>query len=246
MSGAITLEQCQQMISDCSFHKKEQILRVIQSVSMIIQSGEELDAEKIGVVIDGIEVAIVNLYSEVDRSKDKIGKLEAEVGGLKEEVKKLNEKVKKAVSQQDIILIGQLAYKLDKVLVKKALQDTGVEKKQMDYLTINQLEHVATENGPGKPLSREAKRIFQSELITEKAVKNWDDLYEKLDLETVFDAILSFKESRNYEAHPDINLEDAYRRLHSSTYLTVNDKEMMEKLYKILQDLNVQNIGTHR
>ena len=209
----LTTDECYKLVKNSSLSSRQDV-----------QSDEHLDTAKMVTVIESVDVAIMHLF-------DKSEELERKVNELKES---LHKKPKDFDKLHGSLLIGQLASKLDKEIVKFLLKGTGV--KAPDYLTINKLEY-ATDN----PQSRLAQRLFESQEQIKMVLNNWDCLDQSVDSD-MLDAIEGFKNSHDDIAHPDASTCDVLK------YLTFGDHDLPENrmamVRKMTTALEFFEIGT--
>ena len=146
----------------------------------------------------------------------------------KEIVKELSEEWKKL---EEDLLIGQMVSIIEKEMVKYILKDAEIE---IDYITIKNLSDAL--NGRTTPYS---KGMFKSRKQEMKANENWARLDDVLNLDSqVYCAIDSFKQIRNYKAHPKLKVADVRSRL-SAFQLDDKDKAMISRMTDIWMNLQL-------
>ena len=152
---------------------------------------------------------------------------------LQESVKKLEDRVKHLENLEEVILVGQIASKVEKVFVGEIVNGTNVSDSR--YLTIDQLESALSDLGR---YSRQSKIIFESEKEVLKANENWDTLESTFRLNSdLYGAIKSLKSHRNIMAHPGMSVREARDRL-----ANCSDRDIANRLLDILKNASVKNI----
>ena len=215
----LSLNECQKAFCGPRISCKK-FTEITDSVIVAIQSEENVDMNQIAMIIDCLKQSVLILFEETDH------------------LKKEMEKLKKLQKLEEGLLIGQIATKVEKEIIKRLLEGTHVE--ETYFLTINQLER-ACEKGLGS-----RQKIFSDQHQIDKANENWDNLETMLGLNNnIYGAIESFKSVRNIDAHPNLSVNDALKRLETVTSCNGKDKDMVKKLIEILQKLSVTDIGTH-
>ena len=154
---------------------------------------------------------------------------------LQESVKKLEDRVKHLENLEEVLLVGQIASKVEKVFVGEIVNGTNVIDSR--YLTIDQLESALSDLGRS---SRQSKDIFKSQEEVSKAKENWDRLETTFRLNyELYGAIKSLKSNRNIMAHPGMSVRQARERL-----ANCSDRDIVYRLLDILEKASVKNIET--
>ena len=157
-----------------------------------------------------------------DERKER-GKLETE----------LRERIETLEGSKDKILLGQIAAKVDRELLKKIKEGTTMN---TEYLTVGRID---------KNLKDENSDIFQSDEERAVVKQNWTVLKSQMNLSwrDVY-ALKDFKHTRNYVAHPDITLEEAHQLIQEASGMSENQKSFGYKFLEILRKLSKDTIGT--
>uniref|UniRef100_A0A1X7VMK3 Uncharacterized protein n=1 Tax=Amphimedon queenslandica TaxID=400682 RepID=A0A1X7VMK3_AMPQE len=166
-----------------------------------------------------------------------------EVDGLKEAQDDLKSKVEALEARTRELeipsLTGQLAVKVEKELVKRILDNTGVDLQSTK--TTNVTLHMMNE-ALQNPVSLMGGGIFASDEQKRKARDNWIDLNHSLGLNfETYSAINELKLTQNLKAHPDLTLEKLSSRLRREVKLDFL-LERSEKLIQVLKGLGVYRI----
>ena len=187
--------------------------KILDSLIFHLQDGNKDEVDKVAKLIEDIKEPINSLFKRVET-------LEKEL----EEVKKKWESLK---SLEDSLLIGQLAFTLEKKLIIEFLHGTTVSPK---HVTIQQIFiALSNENDYMLPLTPEQKDIINA---------NLRELEREYQLDhSLYRTITALKYSRNIEAHPSI--ENISTRL--SDKVSPSDKEAVDKMLAILKNLRGRN-----
>ena len=147
---------------------------------------------------------------------------------------RLEDRVKHLEKLEEAILVGQIASKVENVLVQKILHGTNVRDSR--YLTIDQLENALSDCG-------QSKNIFKSKEDVSKGNENWDTLETTFHLDSdLYRAIQSLKSQRNITVHPAMSVRKA--REHLTNKSIGNDRDIVYRLLDILEKASVNYIGT--
>ena len=198
-------------------------MRILDSVAVHIQGGEiEMPMDELATIVDALKEPIKCLFNDMDDLKKQLKE-------QKEIVKELSEEWKKLKKFEEDLLIGQMVSIIEKEMVKYILKDAEIE---IDYITIKNLSDAL--NGRTTPYS---KGMFKSRKQEMKANENWARLDDVLNLDSqVYCAIDSFKQNRNYKAHPKLKVDDVCSHL-STFQLDEKDKAMISRMTDIWMNL---------
>ena len=215
----------------------EDFLNLSDSLSIYLQDPNVsyTDLEKIAQILQYLNEFTLSLFHEVgDLINDKVAELQSMV----EDLEKRNRDVEKRLLDLEIpLLAGQLAYKLEKELVKRILEGTGLEdtKASVSLHALREACHPVPLMGGG---------IFTDEKQKAIASTNWLRLNESLGLDgDMYTAISELKVSRNAKAHPDLTLDRLWDRL-TQEVISVDLLERSKKLIQVLKALGVSGIKT--
>ena len=205
-------------------------------IQNFIQSADEVDIKQLAMIVDCIKNLITFLFHEQEGLRKKVEEVENMLEDERKEWEKLEtelrERMETLEGSKDKILLGQMAAKVDRELLKKIVEGTTMSTK---YLTVGRID---------KNLKDENSDIFKSD--GEKAVvkRNWTDLKCQMNLswQDVY-ALKDFKHTRNHVAHPDITLEEAHQLIQDASGMTKDEKSFGYKFLDILKKLSVEKIG---
>ena len=197
---------------------------VTEKIVLVVQSDAEINLTQVAEIIDCLGNVVKCLLEEHDK--------------LQESVKKLKDRVKHLENLEEVLLVGQIASKVEKVFVREIVNGTNVTDSR--YLTIDQLESALSDLGRN---SRQSKDIFKSQEEVSKAKANWDRLETTFQLDyELYGAIKSLKSYRNTKAHPGMSVRQARERLANPS--VCSDRDIAYRLLNILEKASVENIET--
>ena len=205
-----------------------ELIQVIKEIHLALQSDAEIDLTELRVITD----CLVNL---VRCLLEQHGELQESHDELQVSIQDLDDRVKKLENLEEILLIGQIASKVEKVFVEEIVNGTNVSDSY--FLTIDQLDYALSDLGRN---SRLYKNIFESEEEVSTANDNWDRLESTFWLDTnLYCAIKSLKLDRNNMAHPGMSVREARGRL-----ANCSKRDTVYRLLDILDRAFVENIET--
>ena len=232
------------------------LIRIIKKILSVLQSDAEIDLTQLRVITDCLGSLVKVLlkqhdqlqkrHDELQESHDKLherhvklqeshDELQESHDELQVSVQELDEKVKELEDLEEVLLVGQIALKVEKVFIGEILYGTNVTKTR--YLTIGQLKYALSDHG-WDPLQSES--IFKSQEEVLKAKENWERLQTTFQPDyELYGAIKSLKWHRNNKAHPGMSVTQARERL-----ANCSDHDMIYRLLDILEKAKVQNIET--
>ena len=218
------IKTCSSKIEIGEVSDVSEFVGVIDKVILVVQSDDDINFNDVAVVIECLGNVLKYLLTQND--------------SLQESVKQLEDRVKHLEKLEEALLVGQIASKVEKVLVQKILDGTNVS--DFRYLTIDQLENALSDCGRK---SRQSKNIFKSKEDVSKGNENWDTLETTFQLDSdLYGAIQSLKSNRNIMAHPGMSVKEARERL--TNKLIGNDRDIVYRLLDILEKASVNYIGT--
>ena len=195
---------------------------IVDNIILLVQSGGKV---KLKEVIASLKNAMMHLLS---RSS-----------GLKEEklnilVKDLQQRLERLETLERSLLIGQIALKLEKVLIDHILEDANVDKR---YMTLEILDDAVTY---GDSL-RHCKGIFLSDNERQLAKDKWDMLQERLQLKSIhYRAIKALKVTRNTTVHSLQTVDKTIRSLKNQAGVD----DIVFELLEMLKNMQVEDIRT--
>ena len=155
------------------------------------------------------------LFHEVDQLKTALdalkSKTKSEIDALKSETKSEIDALKSIINDLkshnlDIeipLLTGQLAYKVERELVKRILEGIDTD---IYCCTLNRIDDAIQHQ---HSLDLMGRGIFKSEEQRRKAIENWKSLNSFLHLDrNIYFDIEALKQTRNQMAHPDLTLDE--------------------------------------
>ena len=194
---------------------------VTEKIVLVVQSDDNINLTQVAEIIDCFGNIVKCLLEEHDK--------------LQECVKTLEDRVKHLQNLEEALLVGQIASKVETVLVQKILDGTNVSDSR--YLTIHQLENALSDCGRK---SRQSKSIFKSQEDISKGNENWDRLETTFRLDSdLYGAIKSLRSHKNIMAHPGMSVRQARERLANCI-----DRDIAYRLLDILEKASVKNIET--
>ena len=198
-----------------------ELVVVTEKIVLVVQSDAEINLTQVAEIIDCLGNVVKCLLEEHDK--------------LQDSVKKLQDRVKHLENLEEILLVGQIASKVEKLFVGEIVNGTNVSDSR--YLTIDQLDFALSDLGRN---SRQSKDIFKSQEEVFKAKENWDRLETTFQLNpNLYGAIKSLKSHRNIKAHPGMSVRQARERL-----VNCSDRDIVYRLLDILEKASVKNIET--
>ena len=209
----LTLAECEEALHNPPVSSKDLILKILDCFIFYIQDGKKDEVDKVAQLIDIIKEPISSLFERVDT--------------LEKEMEEMMEKWERLKTLEDSLLIGQLAFTLEKELVEKFLEGTSISPK---HVTITQISNaLANKKDRILGLTHEEKDIIDA---------NWNKVEREYQLDGgLYRTITALKENRNIEAHPSI--ENISTRL--SDKVRPSDKEAVDRMLAILQNLRGRN-----
>ena len=215
------------------------LTEAITRVETFIHSADEfeVDIKQLAMIVDCMKYLIPSLYNEQEVLQQKVEKAENMLEDERKEWKKLETELRKRIEalegSKDKILLGQMAAKVDRELLKKIVEGTTMS---TEYLTVGRID---------KNLKDGNSDIFKSD--KEKAVvkQNWTVLKSQMNIswQDIY-ALKDFKHTRNYVAHPDLTLEEAHELIQEASGMSENQKSFGYKFLEILRKLSIDRIGT--
>ena len=213
--ATLSLEECKKALKNPHVSSKD-FSKILDSFKYHLQNGKKEEVDKAVQLIEGITEPITYLFERVET-------LEKELEETKKELEEVKEKWESLKTLEDSLLIGELASTLEKEIVEKFLQGTGVSPK---HHTIQQI-FIALQNEDDYMLPLTLK---QKDII--KANKN--DLERKYKLDkALYSIITALKYSRNIKAHPSIENIST----HLSDMVDQSDKEDAEEMLRVLRKI---------
>ena len=215
------------------------VTEAMKRVQTFLQSANEVDAKQLAMIIDCITFLITFLFHEQEGLQEKVEKVENMLKDERKEWKKLETELRRRIEtlegSKDKILLGQIAAKVDRELLKKIVEGTTMS---TEYLTVGRID---------KNLKDENSDIFKSE--EEKAVvkKNWTVLKSQMNMsQRDFYALKDFKYTctSNSVAHPGITLDEAHQLIQEASGISEENKSFGYKFLEILRKLSIDKIGT--
>ena len=198
------------------------LVGVTEKIVLVVQSDAEINLTQIAEIIDCLGNVVKCLLEEHDK--------------LQESVKKLEDRVKHLQNLEEVLLVGQIASKVEKIFVGEIVNGTNVS--DSSYLTIDQLDSALSEWN-----SRLSKNIFKSQEEVSKAKENWDRLETTFQLDpNLYGAIKSLKSHRNAIAHPGMSVTQVRERLANRS--VCSDRDIAYRLLDILDRASVKYIET--
>ena len=217
---ALSFAECMQCLNSQPAPSRMDVNHIMESLVILVQTDENVCRSEIAAAIKAITKVIMHLFDKLEDLEEKL-------------------------KDDDDILFGQVASKLEKEMVTCILKDTGVSTNGK-FITLNQLE-IALENSQ----SRAAKRLFPSNADRmqqfQKANENMTCLEDEIGSD-LFTAIESFKKNRNVKAHPDTPLQDVINIWKAkAAILEPWEEEIIgRKMLDTLRDrFKVTSIGTY-
>ena len=205
--AALPLAECEKVLHDPPISEKA-LSNILDSLTIHIQCDDNA-AEQVARIIQDIKEPIHSLFQRVDT--------------LEKEMEEMKRKWESLKTLEDSLLMGQLAFTLERELVEKFLEGTGISPK---HVTIEQIFiALGKETDYMLPLTPEQKDIINA---------SWKELERKYQLDhTLYRTITALKRNRNFEAHPRI--ENISTRL--SDKVSPSDKEDVKKMLEILKKI---------
>ena len=142
----LTLAECEEALRNPPVSSKDLILKILDCFIFYIQDGKKDEVDKVAQLIDIIKEPISSLFERVD--------------ALEKEMEEMMEKWERLKTLEDSLLIGQLAFTLEKELVEKFLEGTSISPK---HVTITQISNaLANKKDRILPLTHEEKDIIDA------------------------------------------------------------------------------------
>ena len=215
----LALADCETTLRNSPISSKD-ISEILDSLTAHLKDGTKDEVDKVAKLIEDIKEPISLLFKRVDT-------LEKELEETKKEAEEVKRKWESLKTLEDSLLIGQLAFTLEKELITIFLKGTTISPK---HVTIQQIFiALRNENDYMLPLKPEQKIIINANL------KKLEREYQ-LD-HSLYRTITALKHNRNIEAHPSI--ENISTRL--SDKVSPSDKEAVDRMLAILQNLGGRN-----
>ena len=212
MEFYVSLDDLNTQFNDMSPEQYGELPDLLDSLISLIENGDDIDLANVAELINSVKNVVNRLLQKID--------------GLEKRVKMLE-------SLYRDILIGQIAMKLEKVLVEHILKDANGDKR---YVTLGLLGNAIDGDG-----SRRCRGIFLSDDEKQKTINNWDILDKTLKLKPAhYRAIDDLKHKRNSKAHPFKTLDEAEKILKKQVGVDDIVFELLEKL----KNMQVEDTST--
>ena len=232
------------------------LVGVIDEVVLVVRNDDNINLTQVSEIIDCLRNVVKYLVEERDKlqeshdklqeshdklqeSHDKLqeshDKLQESRDKLQKRVKELEDRLKHLENLEEILLVGQVASKVEKVFIGEVVKGTNITKTR--YLSIGQLVKALSDRA-WDPLK--SKSIFKSQEDVLKAKENLDGLETTFQPDyELYCAIKELKVRRNPIAHPGMTVTQARERL-----VNCHDRDIVYRLLDILDRAKVQNIET--
>ena len=213
--AALPLEKCEELLRNPPVSSKD-FSKILDSFTFYLKNGKKDEVDKVVQLIWAIKEPISSLFERVET-------LEKELEETKKELEEVKKKWESLKTLEDSLLIGQLAFTLEKEIVEKFLQGTGVSPK---HHTIQQIFNaLQNEDDYMLPLTLKQKDIIKA---------NKKELERKYQLDhSVYCIITALKHNRNIKAHPSIENIST----HLSDMVDQSDKEDAEEMLRVLRKI---------
>ena len=216
------IKTCSSKIKSGEYSAVSDLVVVTEKIVLVVQSDADINLTQVAKIVDCLGNVVKCLLEERDK--------------LQDSVKKLEYRVKQLENLEEVLLVGQIASKVEKVFVGEIVNGTNVTKSH--YLTIDQLDSALSDCVNNSRLS---KNIFKSQEEVSKAKENWDRLETTFQLDfELYGAIKSLKSHRNIMAHPGMSVRQARERLANRS--VCSDHDIAYRLLDILEKASVKNI----
>ena len=208
-----------------------QAIRYVKnSVIMLAQSGElPNDQVQMSTFYDKIDKFVDIIADTWQERGEKIDQLEKEVQLSLKEISELKKEISELKSS---LLVGQVASKLEKEIVKLLLKDAGLNR----TITINQLS-CAVSPYPDRVSKRQLNATREQVVQINKSWTKFEADYQ--DADALYRVIDTYKMRRNKDAHPNMPLSEATEQL---TKFDLKDKESVDLMLHTLESMKVDHI----
>ena len=215
----LTLADCETTLRTSV--SNEDILKILDSLIYHLQAGKD-EVDKVAQLIGDMKEP---LFKRVEALEKELEEMKRERKETKQELEEIKRKWESLKTLEDSLLMGQLAFILEKEIVKKILEGTRISPR---HVTITQISNaLANENDRILPLTQEQKDII---------IAKWNRVQREYQLEGgLYRIISAFKKDRNTEAHPSI--KNISTRL--SDKVSQEDKEDVKKMLEILEKIQM-------
>ena len=218
----LALADCETTLRNSPISSKD-ISEILDSLTAHLKDGTKDEVDKVAKLIEDIKEPISSLFKRVETLEKELEETKKELEETKKEAEEVKKKWEGLKTLEDSLLIGQLAFTLEKELIAKFLKGTTISPK---HVTIQQIFiALRNENDYMLPLTPEQKDIINA---------NLRELEREYQLDhSLYRTITALKHNRNIEAHPSI--ENISTRL--SDKVSPSDKEAVDRMLAILQNL---------
>ena len=222
----LTLAECEEALRKPPVSSKD-FSKILDSFIFHLQDGKKDEVDKVAKLIEDIKEPISLLFKRVDTLEKELEEMKKKLEETKKEAEEVKKKWESLKTLEDSLLIGQLAFTLEKELIAKFLKGTTISPK---HVTIQQIFiALRNENDYMLPLTPEQKVIIK---------ENLKELEREYQLDhSLYCTITALKHNRNIKAHPSI--ENISTRLRDK--VSPSDKEAVDRMLAILQNLRGRN-----
>ena len=211
------------------------LVGVIDEVVLVVRNDDNINLTQVSEIIDCLRNVVKYLVEERDKLQESHDKLQESRDKLQKRGKELEDRLKHLENLEEILLVGQVASKVEKVFIGEVVKGTNITKTR--YLSIGQLVKALSDRA-WDPLK--SKSIFKSQEDVLKAKENLDGLETTFQPDyELYCAIKELKVRRNPIAHPGMTVTQARERL-----VNCHDRDIVYRLLDILDRAKVQNIET--
>lgn len=227
------LENYGKLIADYSTKIKEGTLSCVEELTktvddtiLIVQRDCDVNLTRVAAILDSLKEITRYLTNENDTLSKKVKKLEEELETIK-------------VS----LIIGQIAFKLEKEIKRLIFEDTKIERRNYMFLNLDVIERAVKDECSYHDQSK--FKLFISDKERQCAKEKWEKLETtyKIDF-PVLCAIKELKHRRNTRAHPNKTIAQAREFLQTHIRQDDDDQQMSFELLDILNQMGIKNIET--
>ena len=225
------LENYRKLIADYSTKIKEgtlscvdKLTKTVDDTILIVQSECDVNLTRVAAILDSLKEITRYLTNENDTISKKVKKLEEDLETMK-------------IS----LIIGQIAFKLEKEIKCLIFEGTRIERRNYMFLNLDVIERAVKDECSYHDQSKFKLFILDEE--RQCAKEKWEklEMTYKIDY-PVLCAIKELKHQRNTRAYPNKTIAQVHEFLQTHISKDNDDQRMSFELLDILKQMGIKDI----
>ena len=206
----------------------DELTKTVDDTILIVQSDRDVNLTRVAAILDSLKEITRYLTNENEILSKKVKKLEEELETMK-------------VS----LIIGQIAFKLEKEIKRLIFEDTRVERRNYMFLNLDEIERAVNDECLYAYHGKSKFKLFISDEERRRAKEKWEELLMTYKIDyPMLCAIKELKHQRNIKAHPKETITQAREFLQTHIRNDDDDQKMSFELLEILNQMGITNIET--